>query len=76
MPRHRLPLGLTALLAAAAASGLEAPDLEEVVVRARRLEAVASVESASQGIVLAQQLENRPALRASASCWRSSRDSS
>jgi TonB dependent receptor/TonB-dependent Receptor Plug Domain len=65
MRRHVHALGLAALLAATAASAAEpvSPDLEEVVVRARRLETIASVESASQGVVLADQLENRPALR-------------
>ena len=65
MRRHSVYLGLAALLAVntSAAAGPATPDLEEVVVRARRLETVASVESASQGIVLEDQLENRPALR-------------
>ncbi len=65
MRRNSLSLGLAALLAVnvPAAAETATPDLEEVVVRARRLETVASVESASQGIVLQDQLENRPALR-------------
>ena len=65
MPRFPFPFTLVALLAAAAVSAAESvpPDLEEVVVRARRLEAVASVGSASQGVVLEEQLANRPALR-------------
>jgi TonB dependent receptor/TonB-dependent Receptor Plug Domain len=60
----RLPVAFAALLAGtlAPAAGLP-PDLEEVVVTARRLELVGSVESASQGIVLGEQLENRPTLR-------------
>jgi hypothetical protein len=65
MHRHRLPLGLAALLATAAASAAGPPvsDLEEIVVRARRLESVASVGSASQGTVLAVELADRPTLR-------------
>jgi hypothetical protein len=48
---------------AATAAGLPAQELEEVVVRARRLELVGSVESASEGVVLPEQLEYRPELR-------------
>ena len=64
---HRLAptfAALAALVTATAlASGRPAAELEEVVVTARRIEFVASVESASQGIVLAEQLEHRPELR-------------
>jgi hypothetical protein len=65
MHRLRFPAGLAALLAAALtpAASLPAADLEEVVVTARRLELIGSVAAASQGVVLAEQLENRPTLR-------------
>jgi hypothetical protein len=44
-------------------AGIPAVDLEEVVVRAQRLELIGEVMSASQGTALAGQLENRPTLR-------------
>jgi len=57
--------GLCAIFAAATApaAGLPTADLEEVVVHARRLDLIGTVESASQGIVLSDQLDNRPILR-------------
>ncbi len=56
--------GLPLLMASAAlASGLPAVGLEEVVVRSQRIKLIGAVESASQGTVLADQLENRPTLR-------------
>jgi TonB dependent receptor/TonB-dependent Receptor Plug Domain len=62
----RLPIAFAALVAGplTSAAGLPAAELEEVVISARRLELlVGSVESASQGIVLGERLETRPALR-------------
>ena len=58
-------LGVALLLSGADGwgSGLPAGGLEEVVVTARRAELIGQVQSASQGIVLAEQLENRPTLR-------------
>jgi hypothetical protein len=45
------------------AAGLPAAQLEEIVVSARRLQLIGVSTSASQGIVLSEQLENRPTLR-------------
>ena len=45
------------------AAGLPAVGLEEIVVTAKRAQLIGQVESASQGTVLKQQLENRPILR-------------
>ena len=63
MHRCRWPLGLAASLAAAMAVAATPPDLDEVVVTARRLESVASVGSASQGVALADLIETRLTLR-------------
>ena len=48
---------------AAFAAGVPAVDLDEVVVCAKRFELIGEVVSASQGTVVAEQLENRPTLR-------------
>jgi hypothetical protein len=45
------------------AAGVPGVGLEEVVVTAKRGQLIGQVESASQGTVLAEQLENRPVLR-------------
>ena len=61
-----LALGLSWLVlpGAGVASGIPAVDgLEEVVVHARRLALIGDVAAASEGTVLAAQLENRPILR-------------
>ncbi len=61
---------LHALVAAVSAArlsafaGIPAPGLEEIVVTANRDELDGTVDSASQGVVIAEQLENRPLLRA------------
>ena len=47
----------------AAASGVTAAGLEEVVVNARRIELTGNPRAASEGTVLREQLENRPILR-------------
>ncbi|MCX7055878.1 MAG: TonB-dependent receptor, partial [Proteobacteria bacterium] len=44
-------------------AGVPAINLEEIVVHAQRLELIGEVVSASQGTVLAEQIENRPILR-------------
>jgi outer membrane receptor protein involved in Fe transport len=49
--------------AAAFAAGLPAANLDEIVVHAQRLQLAGTVESASEGIVFSDQLENRPVLR-------------
>ena len=65
--RESLLLGswvaLATPLAAVQAAGVPGVDLAEVTVEARRLGLVGEVVSASQGTVLAEQLENRPTLR-------------
>jgi hypothetical protein len=67
--RHRgklVPATFMALLSAtmaARASGIPTADLQEVVITAQRDRLIGRVESASQGLVLAEQLENRPVLR-------------
>lgn len=60
-----LPGALLAVAAAAPAlpAGLPAGVLQEVVVTARRDGLIGQVQSASEGLVLAEQLENRPILR-------------
>lgn len=67
MRRFPLPRALVLILAvavhAARAAGLPAVGLEEVVVTAQRIDLIGEVESASQGTVLGDQLENRPVLR-------------
>jgi hypothetical protein len=45
------------------AAGLPTAQLEEIVVTANRLQLIGVSDSASQGIVLSDQLENRPILR-------------
>ena len=45
------------------AAGLPAVGLDEIVVTAKRQHLIGQVESASQGTVLSDQLENRPILR-------------
>jgi hypothetical protein len=70
-PRGRSAGARRAALAAAAvlapaiagAAGLPTAKLEEVVVTARRLGLVGTVDSASEGTVFSDQLENRPVLR-------------
>jgi outer membrane cobalamin receptor len=54
-----------ALPAATLAAGLPAArgDIEEIVVTAQRMQLIGVASSASEGIVLAYQLENRPTLR-------------
>ena len=53
------PLWVPSLVTA----GVPAINLEEIVVHAQRLELIGEVVSASQGTVLAEQIENRPILR-------------
>lgn len=48
----------------ATAAGIPGVRLEEVLVTAKRVELMGQADSASQGTVLAAQLENRPVLRA------------
>ena len=55
-----IPLALTAV---AHASGVPTGQIEEIVVTAQRLQLVGISAAASQGIVLSDQLENRPTLR-------------
>jgi outer membrane receptor protein involved in Fe transport len=52
-----------AIPGAAVGAGLPTANLDEIVVRAQRVELIGTVESASQGIVFSDQLENRPVLR-------------
>lgn len=54
---------LFVLAPCARAAGIPAVSLEEIVVQARRAQLIGQVDSASQGTVLAEQLENRPVLR-------------
>lgn len=65
--RWRSILGYAASLLIASvnlrAAGLPAVGLEEIVVTAKREHLIGKVDSASQGTVLSNQLDNRPVLR-------------
>jgi hypothetical protein len=56
-------MAIAAAASIAGAAGIPAVELDQVIVTAHRSELIGEVTSASQGTVLAAQLENRPALR-------------
>jgi len=56
-------LSCTVLPSVSLAGGVPTGQLEEIVVSASRLKLVGDAVAASQGLVLADQLENRPTLR-------------